>query len=102
MLFQIVQIAPTYNFSDAIVGSHIVSRSHAYVTKALAFKLAALRAQESYENCGDDNFVVVRAGGSPWQHADVVTEEPLESDGCEPRDPYWSNDGFGSSELDCE
>lgn len=67
-MFQIVRLTPVYHFStDAYLGTKVAERSHGYLTLALAHKIASARAQADYEGYGDDSFVVVPFGGSPYR-----------------------------------
>ena len=67
-MYQIVRLTPVYHFStDAYLGTRVVERSHGYLSRALAHKLAARRWSADYEGCGDDSFYVVPFGGDPWR-----------------------------------
>lgn len=71
-MYQIVHIAPTYcGSTDGIIGSHIVSRSHAYQTVALALKLASMKSHDAYASFGEDSFVVVPSGRCPFQRSNL-------------------------------
>jgi len=70
-MFQIVEVIPTYcRITDACIGSQEWSRSHLYLTHALALKIAERQAQKNYDNCGESDFVVVVAGGSAFRSED--------------------------------
>ena len=67
-MYQIVELSPVYHFStDAYLGERVSSRSHGYLTLALAHKIAGWKAQIDYDRCGDNSFVVVPFGGDPWR-----------------------------------
>jgi hypothetical protein len=72
-MYQIVHLTPVYHFStDAYLGQRVIERSHGYLTLELALKIAGRRWDEDYNRCGDDSFVVVPFGGSPY--ADRIVE----------------------------
>jgi len=79
MTFQICRISPVHHFStDAMIGSNATRLPMNYNSEALAHKLAGRLARQEYEGFGDDYFVVVPFGGSPWR--DVVRQASAMSD----------------------
>lgn len=68
--FQIVRISPVYHCTtDAMIGSKADRLPMAYSSEALAHKLAGRWTDEDYRNYGDDHFVVVPYGASPFSEA---------------------------------
>lgn len=67
-MYQIVRIYPLYHaFTDAMIGSAAQRLPMAYHSEALAHKLAGRLTDEDYRSCGDDHFVVVPYGESPFR-----------------------------------
>ena len=67
-MYQIVEIRPTHcQITDGIIGSSAHPLPMTYRSEALAHKLAGRIAEAHYENCGDNSYVVVEAGKSPYQ-----------------------------------
>lgn len=66
-MFVIWTILPTYDYRDAIVGSHAIrTNANTYATLACADKLAGRLAEESDRDGGDASYVVRPVGMSPF------------------------------------
>jgi len=67
MTYQIHRIAPTYcAITDGLIGSKAHPLPMSYRTLALAHKLAGKLEEDSYNNCGDDRYVVTYYGESAF------------------------------------
>jgi hypothetical protein len=66
-MYEIVCIVPSYcRFTDALIGTRVAGRSHAYETAELALKIAARKDAKDYEEGGDAVHYVVPAGGCAY------------------------------------
>jgi hypothetical protein len=82
-MYVIWNILPTYDNRDAIVGSRALRASPmAYVTRALAGKIASRFADYDAEVGGDGYFVVAPVDVSPFDHdrAPAFSLQPVRSD----------------------
>jgi hypothetical protein len=66
MAFQIFRLDPWHcPITDGLVGHKTVALPMVYQSQRLAEKLAARRAEEDYNSCGDSGFVVAPVGKGP-------------------------------------
>lgn len=62
-MYQIVRTSPVYcSITDGLIGSKLKLLPYSYNTLAYAEAKAGRLSQESYDNCGDDIFHVIKAG----------------------------------------
>lgn len=67
MNFRIWRVQPVYcPIHDGLIGSRAYALPMTYFVGALAARLASRMTQENYENCGDDQFVAIAVGKTPW------------------------------------
>lgn len=66
-MYQIFEIRPTYcAITDGLIGSSAHPLPMLYRSERLARKLAGVFGQRDYDNCGDNTYVVVEYGQSPY------------------------------------
>lgn len=78
-MYQIARIIPIYCPStDGLTGHKAKLLPMTYVHERLAHKIAGRREARDFDNHGDDSFVVIRVGDSPFSQRRPLPLQPDE------------------------